>query len=154
VLKNKYLNSLDFERNLMKTVNVLTKWAHDLQVEAKAGKHTIIVDQPPTDEGPSPMHYQLIALGGCLGTVAAIVARQERIDLRGFSVEFEGDYDPDFLFGRTTEGRAGFTEIRANFTIDADMTEDEKMAYIEKVEARCPISDNLANSTPIKVVLK
>jgi uncharacterized OsmC-like protein len=34
------------------------------------------------------------------------------------------------------------------------MTEDEKMAYIEKVEARCPISDNLANSTPIKVVLK
>lgn len=138
----------------MKTVSVVTNWTHDLQVEAKAGKHTVIVDQPPTDEGPSPMHYSLIALGGCLGTVAAIISRQERLNLRVFSVEFEGDYDPDYLFGRTTEGRAGFTEIRAKVEIDADLTEEEKVAYLEKIEARCPISDNLFNNTPVKVSLK
>lgn len=138
----------------MKTVNVVCNWKQDLQVEAKAGKHTLIVDQPPTDEGPSPMHYSLIALGGCMGTVASIISRQERLNLRGFSVEFEAEFDPDYLFGRTTEGRAGFTEIHAIIDIDADMTDEEKLAYIEKIDNRCPISDNLLHNTPIKISLK
>jgi uncharacterized OsmC-like protein len=146
--------TFDSERNLMKTVNVVCNWKQDLQIEAKAGKHTLIVDQPPTDEGPSPMHYQLIALGGCLGTVASIISRQERLGLRGFSIEFEAEFDPDFLFARTTEGRAGFTEIRAKVDIDVDMTEEEKMEYLEKIDSRCPISDNLMNGTPIKLSLK
>jgi uncharacterized OsmC-like protein len=78
-----------------------------------------------------------------------IIAKQERIDLKAFSVEVEADIDTDFLMGKTTEGRAGFTEIRVNAHIDADMTEDEKKAFLEKVDARCPISDILANKSSL-----
>jgi uncharacterized OsmC-like protein len=113
----------------------------------------MIIDQPESgggkDEGPSPLPVFLFALGGCLATVAAIKARQERIQLRGFDVEIEGDIDTAFLMGKTTEGRPGFTEIRVNVNIDADMTDEEKQAFFEDVDARCPISDNMVKNTKI-----
>lgn len=137
----------------MKTVKVTANWIKELQLEATARSHKVIIDQPPTDLGPNPMEYLLFSLGGCIGTVASIISRQERIDLRGFSVEMEADFDPDYLFGRTTEGRAGYTEIRVKVNIDADLTDEERMAYIEKIDARCPISCNVGNTTPIKFTL-
>jgi uncharacterized OsmC-like protein len=91
----------------------------------------------------------LFALGGCLGTVAAIIANQERIKLNKFDVAIEGDLDTDYLLGKTTEGRAGFTEIRVSVDIDADMTDEEKEEFFEKVDSRCPISDNMLNETKI-----
>jgi putative redox protein len=91
----------------------------------------------------------LFALGGCLGTVASIVANQERIKLRKFDIAIEGDLDTDFLMGKTKEGRAGFTEIRLAVDIDADMTDEEKKEFFEKVDSRCPISDNTIKETKI-----
>lgn len=111
------------------------------------------IDQPEgmggQDLGANPMEYQLFALGGCLGTVAAIVAKQDRIELRGFSIAMEGEFESDYLLGKTTEGRAGFTEIKVAVNIDADMTHEEKQAFFEKIDSRCPISDNLVNDSKI-----
>lgn len=139
---------------MKKTVNVNSIWKGDMRIDSNARGHSVIMDQLPTDQGPNPMEYLLFSLGGCLGTLASIVSRQERIDLKGFSVELEGDYDPDFLFARTQEGRAGFTEIRAVVHIDADMTDEEKQAFFEKVDCRCPISDNLENGVGIQFTVK
>lgn len=137
----------------MKTVTTKAIWKGGMRTDAQAGSHTVIIDQPVAgggkNEGPNPMEYLLFALGGCLGTIAAIIAKQDRIDLRGFSVELEGDYDPAFLLGKTTEGQAGFTEIRVGVNIDADMTEDEKEAFFHRIDSRCPISDNLINNTKV-----
>ena len=138
---------------MVKTLKVDSTWKGGMRIDAVAGGHTLIVDQPAgmggKDEGANPLQYQLVSLGGCIGTIAVIVAKQERIDMKAFSVEVEADIDTDFLMGKTTEGRAGFTEIRVNAHIDADMTEDEKKAFLEKVDARCPISDILANTASL-----
>ncbi|MDY0027264.1 MAG: OsmC family protein, partial [Lentimicrobium sp.] len=71
------------------------------------------------------------------------IATQRRIPLRGMEVEVEGDIDKDFLMGKTTEGRAGFTEIRSFIHIDADMTLAEKEAFLKDIAVRCPIADNI-----------
>ena len=138
---------------MVKTVKVDSTWKGGMRIDVVAGGHTLIVDQPPAmggkDEGANPLQYELVSLGGCLGTIAAIIAKQERIDLKGFSVDVEADIDTDFLMGKTTEGRAGFTEIRVNAHIDADMTDEEKKAFLEKIDARCPISDILANKSSL-----
>jgi len=138
---------------MVKTVKVDSTWKGGMRIDVAAGKHVLIVDQPPAmggkDEGANPLEYQLVALGGCLGTIAAIIAKQERIDLRGFSVGVEADIDTDYLMGKTTEGRAGFTEIRVEAHIDADMTAEEKKVFLEKIDARCPISDILANNSEL-----
>ncbi len=138
---------------MTKTMKINATWKGAMQVDTTARDHKVIIDQPQgmggENAGANPLEIFLIALGSCLGTVAAIVAKQERINLRGFNVEIEGDVDIDFLMGKTTQGRAGFTEIRVVVDIDADLTDEEKSEFFERVDERCPISDNMINNTKL-----
>jgi len=136
-----------------KTLKAIGSWQGGFRVDIQAGNHKMIIDQPKSgggnDEGPNPLDVLLFSLGGCLGTVAAIIAKQEGINLRGFEMEIEGDYDDANLMGKTTEGRPGFTEIRVSVNIDADMTDEEKQEFFQKVDSRCPASDNLINESKL-----
>ena len=69
--------------------------------------------------------------------------------MNGFSFEINGDVDKAYLMGKTKEGRAGFTDIRVKINIDADMTDEEKQAFFNRVDERCPVSDNLINKTNV-----
>ncbi|QGY45515.1 OsmC family peroxiredoxin [Maribellus comscasis] len=119
--------------------------------------HPFVIDQPKmaggNDEGPNPLEIFLSSLPACICAIGRIIATQRRINLRGIEVEVEGDIDKDFLLGKTTEGRAGFTEIRSFVHIDADMTKEEKEAFLNDVAVRCPIADNIAQNSVIKPVV-
>jgi len=138
---------------MKKTLKTTANWKGGMRVDAQARDHEVVIDQPPAgggeDAGANPMEYLLFALGGCLGTIAAIIANQERIKLQAFDVSIEGDYDPAFLLGKTEEGRAGFSEVRVSVNIEADMTDEEKQDFFDRIDARCPISDNMLNDTKI-----
>jgi len=125
-------------------------------VEARNFK--IIVDEPKnlggTDDGPNPVEYVLAAFAGCLNVVGHLVAREMDIPLRGIEIEMEGDLDPAKFMGKDTEERAGYKEIRVSLKPDADAEEETLQAWMTAVKARCPVSDNLANATPVKVTLK
>lgn len=141
-----------------RTVRARANWMGGMRVDAETERHHVIIDQPETmggqDKGANPMEYLLFTLGSCLGTVAAIAARQQQIDLRGFSVALEGEYDSDYLMGKTTEGRAGFDEIHVTVDIDADLTHEEKQAFLDVVDSRCPVTDNILHDTKIKLDLQ
>jgi uncharacterized OsmC-like protein len=64
-------------------------------------------------------------------------------------IAIEADLDSDYLMGRTTEGRAGFTVIRATVDIDADLSREEKEAFLAEIDRRCPVTDVLQNGTTI-----
>ena len=117
-----------------------------------------VIDQPKAaggnDEGPNPLEIFLSSLPACICAVGRIIAKQERIDLRGISVDLEADIDKMYLMGKTTEGRAGFTEIRTVIDVDADMSQEEKEKFIEEVERRCPIADIMLNGTKISHIVK
>ena len=112
-----------------------------------------VIDQPVAgggkNEGPNPLEVFIASLPACICAIGRIIAMQRKINLRGITAHAEGDIDKDFLLGKTTTGRAGFIAIRANVTIDADMTEDEKKAFLHDIETRCPIADNMAGTTSI-----
>lgn len=141
----------------MKTVKVTAEGPYGWVVKTHSGKHVSIVDQPETmggtDSGPSPLDYVFVALGGCLVTVAKIVAGQQKIDLRGLEVEISGDLNLDVLRGQDKNDRAGFTSITAKVKVDADISKEEKEAFLEKIDKRCPVSDNIINLTPVTVSL-
>lgn len=143
---------------MINTAKTTSTWKEGMRVDNQAGAHTLIVDQPEqmggTDAGANPMEYFLIALGSCQATMAAIIAKQEGIELEGFSIEIEGDYDMDFLMGKTDEGRAGFSEIREKVFIQADLTDEEKQAFFEKIHLRCPVTDSIRKKTDINYELK
>lgn len=109
--------------------------------------HPFIIDQPKisggNDEGPNPLEIFLASLPACICALGRIIAMQRNITLRGMDVSVEGDIDKDFLMGKTTEGRAGFTAIRAHIQFDADMTLVEKEMLLNEIAERCPIADNI-----------
>ena len=139
----------------IKTVKVTAEGPDGWVVTTHSGKHVSIVDQPEamggTDSGPTPLDYIFIALGSCLVTVAKIVAGQQKIDLRGVEVEVSGDLNLDVLRGQEKNERAGFTSVTATAKIDADLTKEEKEAFMEEVDKRCPVSDNLMNLTKVNL---
>lgn len=139
---------------MAKTIKTQAAWKGGMRVDVQARDHNVIIDQPQgmggKDEGANPMEIQLFALGGCLGTIAAIIAKQERIDLQTFEVDIEGDFDADYLLGKTTEGRSGFTAIRVFVNMEVEgMSDEEKLAFLNRVDKRCPISDNLINNSRV-----
>jgi len=141
----------------LKTVTVKATGPDGWVVKTTAGKHEAYVDQPEamggTDTAPTPLDYVFIALGGCLVTIAKIVAGQKKINLRGVEVDVTGTLDLEVLRGQNTEDRAGFESFVANVKIDADLTEEEKKEFLEEVDRRCPVSDNLMYATPVTVQL-
>lgn len=116
-----------------------------------------VIDQPKgmggTDEGPNPLEVFLASLGGCICAIGRIIANQRRIELRGIGATVEGDIDKNFLLGKTTEGRSGFTEIRSFVDIDADMSKAEKEEFLKEIASRCPIADNMAQTTVLKPIV-
>ncbi|MDQ5986091.1 MAG: hypothetical protein CSYNP_01809 [Syntrophus sp. SKADARSKE-3] len=139
----------------MKTVSIEAKNTEKFKVEVKAGSHTLYVDQPVAgggdDEGPNPIEYFFTSLAGCIATVARIIAKQKRIKLNGLDMKIEGDFDTETILGKSKENRAGVTGIHVTLSIDADMTSEEKNAFVEEIESRCPVSDNIACVTPVKI---
>ena len=141
-----------------KTVVVEATLGEKFKLECKMGNHTIYIDQPPaaggTDAGPNPLEVFLLSLAGCISAIGRIVASQKKIALRGMTIRVEGTLDPDVLLGKNTQDRAGFPVIEVEVDVHADLSPEEKKAFIEEVDRRCPVSDNIANASTVSVRLK
>ncbi len=141
----------------IKTLRATGHMGAGMTIEIMCGEHKIYMDQPKNaggaDLGPAPPELILAAYAGCVGSIGRIIAFQEKITLRGMTFEVEADYDPDRLLGRETTARSGFQEMRLKVKIDADLDDEAKQAFLDKIEERCPVGDNLINSTQLLTVL-
>jgi len=139
----------------MKTVSVEAKLSEKFNIEVKAGNHTVYVDQPKAgggdDAGPNSIEYLFTALAGCIAVTARIIALQKKITLKGMDINVEGSFDTEIILGKSRENRPGLTGINVTLNIDSDMSKSEKEAFVHDIESRCPILDNIANTTPVKV---
>jgi uncharacterized OsmC-like protein len=122
-----------------------------------ARNFTMIVDEPVnqggTNHGANPVEYMLAAFAGCLNVVAHVIADEMGIELRGVKIDLEGDLDPSRFMGKSKTERAGYKEIRVRITPDTDADPSTLAKWLEAVEDRCPVSDNIRNVTPVKIVL-
>ncbi|HNE00025.1 MAG TPA: OsmC family protein [Plasticicumulans sp.] len=141
----------------MKKIQVQAKLGPAFAIEVAAGDPQLYIDQPKagggTDTGPSPLEYLFAALAGCVGSIGRIVANQQRLPVRGMDIRVEGELDPAVLLGRSTGTRAGFQQIVVTVDVDADLSEEQKRAFLQEVDRRCPVSENLLNATPVAVRL-
>lgn len=136
-----------------KTVSIESKLNEQFVIESDVRGHKVVIDQPAnaggTDTGVTPLELVLVSLAGCIGTIGRIVAMQQRIALRGMSIKVEGELDVDGLLGKPIDGRIGYEGINITVDVDADLTDEEKDAFIHEVDRRCPVSENILNATPI-----
>jgi len=137
----------------MKTISVEAKLGEKFKVEVKAGARIIYVDQPKAggggDEGPNPLEYFFTSLAGCIATAARIIANQKNIKLKGMDMKIEGAFDTEILLGISKNNRAGMSGITVTLNMDSDMSKVEKDSFAQEMYSRCPVSDNIANITPL-----
>ena len=142
----------------VKHVRVDAHMGERFRIESTIGNHPLIVDQPKTaggdDAGPTPLEYFLLSLAGCIATIARIAAKQKRIALRSMDVTVEGDLDVEGLLGRNPQAPVGFSGITVTVKMDADMSQEEKEAFVRDVDRRCPVSANIHDATPVKLVVE
>ncbi|MBP8185605.1 MAG: OsmC family protein [Pseudomonas sp.] len=137
----------------VKTISVQGTLGADFSVQVNCGNHRIVMDQPVyaagQDLGPTPLELILAAVAGCFGTIGRILAHQRKINLRGMRFDVQADYDPAGLLGRDPAVRPGFQALRVLVEIDADLSAEEKQAFLAEVERRCPLADNLTHGTQL-----
>lgn len=123
----------------------------------KARGFEIIVDEPKnlqgTDHGPNPVEYVLAALAGCLNVVGHVVAQEMNFTLRGLTLELSGSLDPAKFMGQDTPSRAGYQSIEVKIKPDCEASPEQLKLWLETIEKRCPVSDNISNTTPVTINL-
>ena len=142
----------------IKQVRVEAHLGERFKIESRIGNHALVVDQPKMgggdDAGPTPLEYFFLSLAGCIATIGRIAAKQKRINLRGMDVKVEGDLNVEGLMGRNPDGRSGFEGITVTVKMDADLTKEEKEAFLVELDRRCPVSDNIHSVTPMTFVVE
>ena len=127
------------------------------RMKVKAGKFEMIIDEPAnmggSDLGPSPIQVLLMSLAGCLNVTGHEVARQRGMKLNGMKVKIDGTMNPCTFIGCSYEERAGFQKVNvavhANFE---NATQEDVDSWLKETEARCPVTDNIKESTKINVI--
>lgn len=124
-----------------------------LQVETDSRGFKFTLDEPKelggTDTGMNPVEALLCALGACQSIVAAAFAKTQRFSYRSFSVELEGDLDPDGFTGKAEGVRNGYQVIRFTMHFDTDESQEKAEAFADFIESRCPVGDCLANGVKL-----
>lgn len=139
----------------MSTLNfaVTGNSATQTRYEGHARHFKITVDEPQAlggnDDAPNPVEYILAGYAGCLNVVINLVAKELRIKINSLKIEISGDIDPARLLGTSFNNRAGFLSLKVEIDLDSDADEKTQMLLFKQVKERCPVNDNLSNTTPI-----
>jgi len=125
---------------------------------SRARHFSISVDEPAElggdDSAPNPVEYLLAGYAGCLNVVFHLVAKEMKIKINKLQHEISGDIHAGKFLGISNEDRAGFRSLQVNIDLDADGTSEKLDQLFALVKERCPVNDNLVNSTPVNYTLK
>jgi uncharacterized OsmC-like protein len=94
----------------------------------------------------------LEALVGCAGVTLSAVATALRIPLRDATIRAEGDLDFRGTLGVSKDVPIGFKQIRLNFDLDTDASEDQIATLIRLTERYCVVYQTLSHPADISVL--
>ncbi|MBL0694996.1 OsmC family protein [Comamonas sp. JC664] len=123
-----------------------------------AGPFKIFMDEPVELGGrngaPSPLDFILAAHAGCLNYMTFFIARELGIPVTRTDITVRGSLDPATFAGKGTSARAGYQSLEVTLLVETTANADQLAQLKREVEARCPVSDNLARATPVHLTMK
>jgi uncharacterized OsmC-like protein len=93
----------------------------------------------------------LEALVACAGVTLKAVATAIGVNLRDAKILAEGDLDFRGTLGIAKEAPVGFREIRLEFDLESDASEEQLKKLIELTERYCVVMQTIRNAPPVKV---
>jgi uncharacterized OsmC-like protein len=94
----------------------------------------------------------LEALVGCAGVTLRAVATALNIPLRDATVRAEGDLDFRGTLGVSKEVPVGLKQIRLNFELDTDASEEQLATLLRLTERYCVVYQTLSHPAKIDVL--
>src|SRR5947208_10172513 len=94
----------------------------------------------------------LEALVGCAGVTLNAVATALNIPLRGATIRAEGDLDFRGTLGVSKAVPVGFKEIRLNFDLDTDASEEQQANLLRLTERYCVVYQTLSHPAAISIL--
>src|SRR5437899_3498940 len=93
----------------------------------------------------------LEALVGCAGVTLRAVATALGIELRGATVQAEGDLDFRGTLAVSKDAPVGFHQIRLHFDLDTDATEEQLATLLRLTERYCVVYQTLNRPPKIDI---
>lgn len=119
--------------------------AHKQQFELHA-------DEPPIlaggDEGANPVEHLLNALAACVTTSMVAHAAVRGIHIEELESELEGDIDLRGFLGLAEDVPKGFTDIRVNFKVKADV---DNMDRLKRLAAYSPVFNTITQGANVDI---
>jgi uncharacterized OsmC-like protein len=148
---NQWINGGHNHTTIKDFYGALKDHPHDEPFELDADEPEVLLGQ---DKGPNPVEYLLTALAGCLTSSLVYHAAAKGIEVRGVESRLEGDLDLRGFLGLSKEVPVGYETIRVSFTIDADMSDEEKQELIEAAQKYSPVFNTVTGPTRVTVQLE
>ena len=121
--------------------------------EGKVRQFSIAVDEPENfggkDSAPTPVEYILAGYAGCLNVVVNLIAKEMNIAIQHLEINITGNINPEKLLGISDKERAGFKSLNIQLDIKSDASKEMLQKLLNQVNERCPVNDNLANTTHV-----
>lgn len=105
------------------------------------------------DIGPNPVEYLLKGLAGCLTTSMVYHAAAKGIEIRGVESRLEGNLDLQGFLGIDPNVKTGCEDIRVYYTIDADISDEQKEELVQLAKKYSPVFSTISNATKVSVQL-
>jgi uncharacterized OsmC-like protein len=96
----------------------------------------------------------LEALVACAGVTLNAVATALGLEIGNAKVRAEGDLDFRGTLGVAKDAPVGFRDIRLNFDIDGNLTQEQRDTLLKLTERYCVVYQTLRAAPPIAVEMK
>ncbi len=154
-LKERYRETPDAA---LVTLRATGRIGEGLSCKIETGKALVVAGLHPATGGSGQAACSgdmlLEALVACAGVTLNAVATALGIALRDASLVAEGDLDFRGTLGVSKEAPVGFRNIRLQFTLDTDATEEQLDTLLRLTERYCVVYQTLARPAQMAVSRK
>jgi len=122
---------------------IIEETSHGLYTQSvKAGRHSMIVDEPENkgglDQGPAPYDLLLAALGSCTSMTLRMYANRKKWDIRKITVKLTS-------IKEKTSDQKIIDIITCDITMEGDL-DDTQREHLLKIADKCPIHRTLTET--------
>ena len=131
----------------------LLSFANQSQLNIKSNELQFSINQTDMKKNShAHLEYLLAGFAACVNVVGHQVANDLDMDLKSIQIEIKGTINTAKTQGNSKE-RSGFESIDlvVKPVTNADLT--TLKFWMDEIKERCPIYDNLLNTTPINLVV-
>lgn len=140
------------------TLRSLGRIGEGVSCSVDTGKALVIAGLHPATGGSGQAacsgNMLLDALVACAGVTLSAVATALGIPLRDATLQAEGDLDFRGTLGLSKEVAVGFQNIRLQFTLDTDASEEQLATLMRLTERYCVVYQTLAHPPALAVTRK